>query len=154
MMVVVHLPPAGTIRNPLQHIPKSSFITPGLIRLNAPIFLGLGPSVVAPMNGRQRGYTNLRQIAPRPKESSSRLKSRDRRKESHILFCTFLTHTCHSITVLKRLFVLADVVKICRSLNEQYANSIITFGVTLYKRNLTKGLGSKVGIMHVKRFQI
>ena len=65
--------------------------------------------------------------------------------ESRILFYNFLTYACHLITVLKRLFILADVVKNCRLLTKQYANSIITPDITLHKRSLKKGLVRKVG---------
>ena len=63
--------------------------------------------------------------------------------ESRILFYTFLIYACHSITVLKRLFILADVVKNRSLLTKQYANSIITPSVTLHKRKLKNRIGQE-----------
>ena len=65
--------------------------------------------------------------------------------ESHIWFYTFLAYACRSITVLKRLFIIPDVVKNYSLLTKQYANSFITLGITLPKRNFKKGLDRKSG---------
>ena len=65
--------------------------------------------------------------------------------ESRILFYTFLTYVCHSITMLKAVFILAVVVNNFRLLTTLYANSIFIPGVTLHERKLKKGLDRKVG---------
>ena len=63
--------------------------------------------------------------------------------ESRVLFYIFLAYACHSITVPKRLFISADVVKNCRLLTKQYAHSFITPGVTLHERKLENRIGQE-----------